>query len=273
MRLDPKSFIHPQDAKALRALEAIPGLKTLLAAYMKVYDERNWRGLLMSSCIRLNERQLPDLYSLFSDVFHTLGMEDGVLPECYLQMDPNPNAYTVGNTNTCIVLHSGIVELLSREELKAVIAHECGHILCKHMLYHTLARNIAQFGVNFLGLEILVKPVIWALLYWDRCSEFSADRVAAYAMGSADVVSDTMIRLSGGPKSITGAVDVDEYYRQVEELHKWISEDKYQALLQIQMNLYNNHPFCAMRSKEIRDWYDDPATILPAKNESEDLSF
>lgn len=273
MNYDPKTFIHPQDAKALKALEAIPGLKTLLSAYMKIYDERMWRGLLMSSCVRLNEQQLPDLYSAFTEVFEELQMEPKVRPECYLQMNPMPNAYTVGNTRTCIVLHSGIVQLLTRQELKAVIAHECGHILCRHMLYHTLARNIAQFGLNFMGLEILVKPVVWSLFYWDRCSEFSADRVAAYAMGSADVVSDTMIRLSGGPVEITGKVNVEEYYRQVEELKDWIKTDKYQALLQLKMNLYNDHPFTAIRSGEVREWYNNPATLLPARPQSEDLSF
>lgn len=271
MNYDPKTFIHPQDAKALKALEAIPGLKTMMAAYIQMYDERWWRGLLMSSCIRLNERQMPELYGKFTEVFEKLGMEK--IPECYLQMNPLPNAYTVGNTNTCIVLHSGIIDLLSSEELKAVIAHECGHILCRHMLYHTLARNLAQFGLNFLGIEMLVKPIVWALFYWDRCSEFSADRVAAYAMGNCKVVSDTMIRLSGGPVSLTGGVNEEEYYRQVDELHKWLEDDKYQAILQMKMNLYNDHPFCALRSKEVRDWFDDPSTVLPAKSTNEDLSF
>lgn len=273
MAIETKSFIHPMDAKALKALEAIPGLKTLLSAYMKIYDERMWRGLLLSSCVRLNENQLPNLYSSFLEVFDELQMEPSIRPECYLQMNPIPNAYTVGNTKTCIVLHSGIVQLLTGQELKAVIAHECGHILCKHMLYHTLARNIAQFGVNFMGLEILIKPIVWSLFYWDRCSEFSADRVAAYALGNADVVSDTMIRLSGGPVEITGSVSREEYYHQVEELKNWVKNDKYQALLQLKMNLYNDHPFSAIRSAEVREWYDNPVTMLPARNVSDSLSF
>ena len=273
MAVETKSFIHPMDAKALSALEAIPGMKTLLSAYMKIYDERMWRGLLMSSCIRLNDRQLPDLYSAIEEVFEALQMEPERRPECYLQMNPVPNAYTIGNTRTCIVLHSGIVQLLTHEELKAVIAHECGHILCRHMLYHTLARNIAQFGLNFMGLEILVKPIVWALFYWDRCSEFSADRVAAYATGSAQAVSDTMIRLSGGPVEITGGVNEAEWRRQVDELRDWIETDKYQALLQLKMNLYNDHPFTAIRSAEVLEWFDNPATILPAKARQEDLSL
>ena len=124
----------------------------------------------LSRCYSMNKRQLPDLYSAFEEIFDELGMDESIRPECFLQMNPIPNAYTVGNTKTYIVLHSGIVELLSRDELKSVIAHECGHIICKHVLYHSLARNIANLGLGFLGIGALVEPVKLALLYWDRCS-------------------------------------------------------------------------------------------------------
>lgn len=270
MAVNTKAFIHPLDTKALSALEAIPGLKTLLSAYMKVYDERITEGLLMSSHIRLNDKQLPEIYDIFKEVFDELQMEENIRPQCFLEMDPIPNAYATGNTKTFIVLKSGIVQLLNRKELKSVIAHECGHILCKHMLYKTLARNIASFGLNLFGLEVLVKPIIWALLYWDRCSEFSCDRIAAYVMNDGDIVSDTMIRLSGGPVEITKNVNVDEYYKQVEELYAKLKDDKYQALLQLKATLYQNHPFAAIRSKEVRDWFDAGETLPPPRNVSND---
>lgn len=263
MAVDTKAFIHPLDTKALGVLEAIPGLKTLLAAYMKVYDERVIWGMRMSSNIRLNERQLPDLYKIFQEVFDELQMEASIRPQCFLEMNPLPNAYASGNTKTFVVINSGIVKLLSRNELKAVIAHECGHILCKHMLYHTLGVNIANFGINLFGLELLVKPIVWSLMYWQRCSEFSCDRVAAYVMDDADIVSDTMIRLSGGPIEITKDVNIDEYYKQVEELYDKLSKDKYQSLLQFKETLYLNHPFAAIRSKEVRDWFE--GAVLPER--------
>ena len=225
----------------------------------------------MSSHIRLNDRQLPEIYGIFKEVFDELQMEESIRPQCFLQMDPIPNAYATGNTKTFIVLKSGIVQLLNRNELKAVIAHECGHILCKHMLYKTLARNITHYGLDFFGLETLAKPVIWALLYWDRCSEFSCDRISAYVLNDAEMVSNLMIRLYGGPIEITQNVNVDEYYRQVEELYSKLENDKYQALLQLKATLYNRHPFAAIRSKEVRDWFNDPTTILPARVRTDDL--
>ena len=65
-------------------------------------------------------------------------------------MDPQPNAWTSGDTKIFITVTSGLVEMLSEKELDAVIAHECGHILCRHVLYHTVARYILS-GVDALG--------------------------------------------------------------------------------------------------------------------------
>ena len=99
-------------------------------------------------------------------------------------MDPYPNAYAMGDTRTMVTVTSGLLEYLTDEEVSSVIAHECGHIACRHMLYHTLAstllRNIERMGI--LGNAVM--PVYWALQYWSRRSELSADRAGAVALGS-----------------------------------------------------------------------------------------
>ena len=56
------------------------------------------------------------------------------------------NAYTYGETSTFIALSSGLIEHLDREELKSVIGHECGHILCKHVLYKTILITLEEAG-------------------------------------------------------------------------------------------------------------------------------
>ena len=104
----------------------------------------------------------------------------------------------MGDTRIFITLTSNLVEMMSEEELKAIIAHECGHILCRHVLYHTVVRWL-QSGVAYLGLlGTIAAPVEYAMLYWSRKSELSADR-AASIITSPDVVASTMARLAGGP--------------------------------------------------------------------------
>lgn len=91
-------------------------------------------------------------------------------------MNPVPNAWTSGDTRIYITVTYSLVEMMSDEELDAIIAHECGHILCRHVLYHTLAQWISS-GLANLGLfGTLATPVQFALCYWSRKSELSADR-------------------------------------------------------------------------------------------------
>ena len=79
---------------------------------------------------------------------HQVGITE---PELYVYNDPMINAYTYGETRTFIALSSSLVERMSKEELKGIIAHECGHILCRHMLYLTMYETLKEMGV-FLGL-------------------------------------------------------------------------------------------------------------------------
>ena len=53
-----------------------------------------------------------------------------------------------------------------------------------------------------------------ALLFWDRCSELSADRAAALCDGTADKTIDVLLRLNGYGKN----VDREEFLKQALDL-------------------------------------------------------
>ena len=213
MPIDYKPFIHPEDRDALNKLQAIPGLDTLMKKFMQSVTEDMMHGINMASKIKLGPSQLPELYAILKDTCETLQIPE---PEMFLEMDPIPNAYTYGDTKPFVVVNSGIIDLLSKEELRAVIAHECGHILCRHVLYHSLASLLVSAGGgigSLFGLGIISEPLQWALRYWVRRSEFSADRVAAYVTNDADVVARTMMRLAGGGTRITERVDMEQFVK------------------------------------------------------------
>ncbi len=261
MPVDYNKFIHPQDRMALETLKKIPLFDTVLKGYMKLFDENTMRGINMASKIRLGPDQLPEIYSLMPEICNTLGIPE---PEFYLEMNPIPNAYTFGDTTPFVVVNSGLLDMLPRDELKAVIAHECGHILCRHVLYHSLAITFLKAGRDFLGLgAAVIMPVYWALMYWSRRSEFSADRVAAYVMNDSDCVVRTMMRLSGGGQHITNAVNMDAYMRQVEGYATLMDESKFNKLLQAWAIKEAEHPFPGIRSVEIRKWFENNRNHLP----------
>lgn len=248
--MKPADFIHPEDAAALQQMESIPGFSALVKKVLAIGLENLQYGINMASSIRLSERQLPEIYHHLPPICKCLGIPE---PELYLKMDPYPNAWTYGDTRIYITLTSGLVEMMTDEELDSVIAHECGHILCRHVLYHTIAQWISS-GMATLGLlGSLAIPVQYALLYWNRKSELSADR-AASIVTSPEVVASVQARLSGGPASITSQVDFKEWAAQADEYERIQNENAWNKALQLTVIAGLSHPFSAVRVREILRW-------------------
>ena len=252
--MKPSDFIHPEDAAALRQMENIPGFAALVKKVLAIGIENLQYGVNMASSIRLSEKQLPKIYKHLPPICQRLGIPE---PEFYLQMNPVPNAWTSGDTRIYITVTSSLVEMMSDEELDAIIAHECGHILCRHVLYHTVAQWISSGLANLGLLGTLATPVQFALCYWSRKSELSADR-AASIVTSPEVVASTMARLSGGPKSLTSQIDLQEWASQADEYDKIQNAGLWNKTLQLAVIAGLDHPFSAVRVREILKWGSSP---------------
>ena len=248
--MKPSDFIHPEDAAALRQMESIPGFSALVKKVLAIGIETLQYGVNMASSIRLSEKQLPHIYRHLPPICERMGIPE---PEFYLQMNPFPNAWTMGDTRIYITVTSSLVEMMSDEELDAIIAHECGHIMCRHVLYHTVAQWLSS-GIASMGiLGKLAVPIEYALLYWYRKSELSADR-AASIITDPEVVASTMARFSGGPKSITSQIDLHEWASQADEYDKIKNDGLWNKTLQLAVIAGQDHPFTAVRVREILKW-------------------
>lgn len=247
-------FIHPEDAAALRQLESIPGFPALVKKVLSLGFEELQYGLNMATAIRLSPTQLPNLYNHLPPICKKLGIQE---PEFYLQMNPMPNAFTFGDTRIFITITSGLVEMMGNDELDAVIAHECGHIVCHHVLYHSIAQIIFS-GATSLGiLGSLAMPIQLALLYWSRKSELSCDRCGS-VITSPEVITRVMARLSGGPRSITQEINFEEWARQADKYDEIKNENLWNKSLQIYAIAKEDHPFAAVRVREILKWGQSP---------------
>ena len=242
--------MHPEDAAALRQLESIPGFPAFVKSFLSLGFETLQYGINMASAVRLSEKQLPNLYRHLPPICEKLGID---VPEFYLSMDPCPNAWTFGDSRIFITVTSGLVDMMDDEELDAVIAHECGHILCHHVLYHSVARYILQ-GIDALGLlGKLTIPIQLAFLYWQRKSELSCDRAGAIVT-SPEVVSRTMARLAAGPKTITKEIDMGQWALQADKYDEIWNSNTWNKALQIYAISGQNHPFSAVRVREVLKW-------------------
>jgi Zn-dependent protease with chaperone function len=247
----PDAFIHPEDRAALENLRSISLFPAAVGAFMKVMPERLLHGINMADKVRLGPEQLPELYGRLPPICAALGIAE---PELYLEMDSVPNAYTYGDTQVFLTITSGLVEHMEEDEFEAMLAHECGHIACRHVLYHTMTDMLLTHGATVFGpLAAASHAIRLGLLYWYRRSELSADRAAAVVMKGASSVVEMLIRLAGGPKSLTAGLDVDAYIRQAES-YDALLDGQWDGLLQNMAVMNRSHPFLAVRTRELVRW-------------------
>jgi heat shock protein HtpX len=87
---------------------------------------------------------------LFEEVKRSSGYTGEV--ELYIVDTPVPNAFAVGNVfKKAVVVHSGLLRELDRGEVKAVLAHELGHIAHRDNAY-MIAVSLTPFFVYAVGL-------------------------------------------------------------------------------------------------------------------------
>jgi len=244
-------YIHPLDRSALAALKAIPGFTPLLKAYMKALSEQQFRIENMATHLRVSEKQLPEYYHMLLPICAKLGIE---VPELYLKLDGSPNAYTSGDTRPFIVLTSGLIEKFPAELIPAVLAHECGHIACHHVLYHTMGSILLSTAASALGLsDLFTFPLQSAFAHWMRCSELSADRAAAIALDARDVV-EYCIRFAGYPANAAHKPNQEAFMAQAQEYRAMMHESAWNKILELLMYSQADHPINAVRAYECYTW-------------------
>jgi Zn-dependent protease with chaperone function len=245
-------LVHPADAAAIKALKRVPGFNLAIKAIMKLGVEQYCRALYMANHIRLSSKQLPEIYNHLPPICKRLGIK---VPELYLQMYPTPNAYTVGDENNYIVITSGLVDALGTEdELACALAHECGHILCRHVHYSTMVQMMLNYATRIPGVREIQEPLALAYNAWARASELSADRVCAYCQGNVITPTKTLLRLASGPARLTENLNYEAYIDQMMEAEGMLDSGKWQKLLRNFSEMDEDHPYTVTRVRELILW-------------------
>lgn len=244
------SLIHPDDTAAADLLRRVPGFDILTKKILDLGIEQMMYGTNLASKIKLSEKQKPQLFEKLRQICRLLDIK---VPEFYLEMNPTPNAYTFGDERTCIVITSGLLETLSDNEIEAVLAHECGHIACNHVHYNTIARILSE-GHDLLGIiGPFYLPIQYALMYWSRKSELSADRVSVLVAGKESVLN-AQLRLTGGSEYVTNDISIEEWAKQVDSYNNICKGSKWDKMLQILAISGQDQPFATIRISELMKW-------------------
>ena len=254
--LDVETFRHPSDARATDALKKIPGLDKLLAKILEYGLERLYYVDNIASNVRVTPKMFGRLHKNLTWACKILDVAE---PEMYVTLDPVPNAWTYGHTKPFITVTSGLVDLMTDEELFFVIGHEVGHIKAGHVLYGTMARNIAaivaMLGQATLGIGAWFgQGLVIGLLEWYRCAELTADRAALLCVQDLEPARDTFMKLAGGTTRMAADMDREEFLRQVRE-YEDVDRSTLDKAYKVLLTLYRTHPFAMQRAKELELWF------------------
>jgi heat shock protein HtpX len=179
--------------------------------------------LRMHGAKEVDARNCPQLVG----IVHQLAARAGLpMPKVYIIDSPHPNAFATGRNpeHAAVAATTGLLALLDREEVAAVMAHELGHVRNRDTLIMTMTATIAgaismlaNFGLFFRGegrnplamiAAVLLAPFAAMLvqLALSRTREYGADRAAAEICRNPRALASALAKLHEGAARIPNPV-------------------------------------------------------------------
>ncbi|NER79110.1 MAG: M48 family metallopeptidase [Leptolyngbya sp. SIO1D8] len=255
------AFRHPLDKQAEEALRSVPGFDIVARKFVEFVYERPQYVYLMGNTIQVGPQQYSTLYHMFRECVQALDVHPE--PTLFVAQDPQVNSYALGEEHPCVVVNTGLLDLLSDEEIRTVMAHELGHIKCGHTTLTQMAmwamNTATVIGELTFGIgNVISSGLIYAFYEWRRMAELSCDRAALLATDNWQLVGQTMMRVAGGSSRFAHEIDFKAFEKQA-ETYQSLGED---GLSQVyKFLLYNggqgpmlSHPFPVDRLYYLKNW-------------------
>ncbi|KAG2714870.1 hypothetical protein I3760_03G048500 [Carya illinoinensis] len=207
----------------------------------------------IGTSVLVSENQLSGLHELMVEAAQILSIE---APDLYVRQSPVPNAYTlaIGGKRPFVVVHTSLVELLTKKELQAVLAHELGHLKCDHGVWLTYANILTLGAYSVPGLGGLIAQSLEEQLFrWLRAAELTCDRAALLVAQDPKVVISVLMKLAGGCPSMADQLNVDAFLEQARSYDKASSSPVGWYIRNAQTRQLS-HPLPVLRAREIDEW-------------------
>ncbi|MDF1579988.1 MAG: zinc metalloprotease HtpX [Desulfuromonadales bacterium] len=157
------------------------------------------------------------------DVVHEICTRNSLpMPKVYILPQPTPNAFATGRNpqHAVVAATEGITQILSRDELKGVMAHEMSHVMHRDILIGSIAAtfagaisymsHMAQWAMIFGGgrdeedgnpvaliILMILGPIAAMLIQMaiSRSREYEADRGGALMCGNPHNLANALRKL------------------------------------------------------------------------------
>jgi heat shock protein HtpX len=196
----------------------------ILAAVMNMgaYWFSDKIALAMSRAKAVSREEAPRLYEIVEELTTRAGLP---MPRLYIIPQDQPNAFATGRNpkHAAVAVTRGILQLLSEDELRGVLAHELAHVRNRDILISSVAATIAG-AITYLGYMllwfggdddsplgligalamVLLAPIAASIIQLaiSRQREYSADATGAEICGNPESLASALLRLEEGAKAI-----------------------------------------------------------------------
>jgi heat shock protein HtpX len=220
--------------------------------------------------VPVSEPEMPEYYAVVRELTTKAGMP---MPKLYVTPDLQPNAFATGRNpnHAAVAVTRGLLQALSWDEIRGVLAHEISHVGNRDILISSVAAAIAlgitllatwmRFGAIFgggrgdddnggnifaiLALSILA-PLAAGLLQMalSRSREYEADRTGARLIGDGEPLARALEKLESYAKSIP--MNIDPAHAQAFIVNPLTGRQMQFA------NLFRTHPSTTDRVRRLR---------------------
>lgn len=197
----------------------------VIAAGMNLFSYWNSDKMVlaMHGAQEADERTAPELFRIVRELSQRAGLP---MPKVYLMDNPQPNAFATGRNpeNAAVAATTGLLQMLNRDEIAGVMAHELAHIKNRDTLIMTITATIAgaismltNFGMMFGGnrnnsgigligtIAMMILAPLAAMIVQmaiSRTREYAADRMGAEISGQPMALASALNRISGAAHAI-----------------------------------------------------------------------
>jgi heat shock protein HtpX len=166
----------------------------------------------VSKAKEVNEQQAPELHAMVTELSAIAGIPK---PKLCIVDNPTPNAFAFGRTqkSSCVAVHTGLLQRLNKEEVRAVLAHEIAHIKNRDVIVITMASVLPVFLyysfimvgggndkrdsiITFMGAMIAQFIGQLFVLWLSRQREYYADAVGSKLVKDPVPLARALVKIS-----------------------------------------------------------------------------
>lgn len=166
----------------------------------------------------VDKKSAPELYGIVEKLARKAQIP---MPRVYIIDSPVPNAFATGRDpeHAAVAVNTALADILDKDELEGVLAHELSHVKHRDILVSTVAASmagaistIAQWGM-FLGggrdedgesrnpiasiLIMILAPLAAAMIQMavSRSREYMADESGGELCGNPNALADALLKI------------------------------------------------------------------------------